>query len=111
MDWDLHLALLLRGAGSRFWRWGTCITGRCGPPDLLLVPLDLLLNKNEFAEQTLLGYVIVRDRQEQQQRQQPAAALVGHTGKRCTQTQEKETGLRLTGSIDVQDACRSSSLT
>lgn len=68
MGWDLHLAFLLRGAGvrrrtgSRLWWWGTRTIGCCGPPDLLLVQLDLLLNKNELAKQTLLGYVIMRDR-------------------------------------------------
>ncbi|TNN84082.1 hypothetical protein EYF80_005688 [Liparis tanakae] len=55
-----------RRTGSRLWRWGTRrgarTIGCCGPPDLLLVLLDLLLNKNELAKQTLLGYVIMRDR-------------------------------------------------
>lgn len=30
------------------------------------MPLNLLLNKNELAKQTLLGYVIMRERKEQQ---------------------------------------------
>jgi len=74
VGWDLHLAFLLRGSGvrrrtgSRLWRWGTRPSGCSGPPDLLLVLLDLLLNKNELSEQTLLGYVIVRERKEEQKK-------------------------------------------
>lgn len=90
MGSDLHLACLLRQNGSRFWWWGTRIIRCCGPSDLLLVPLDLLLNKNEFAKQTLLGYVIMRDRKVQQQSKQPATELVSQT--RCTQTQRFSRG-------------------
>lgn len=45
------------------------------------MPLDLLLNKNELAKQTLLRYVIVRKRQEAQQKHLQAtgqASITGH---------------------------------
>lgn len=60
---DLHLvSVRRRGAGLRWtggglwwWWWGTRAIGRGGSSDFLLMPLNLLLNENELAEQTLLG--------------------------------------------------------